>query len=247
MSSGVYAESTVKPSVLQNRFYEDTDYDKGIRQFCAEKGILYQSFWTLTANGKNARSRRISMTVANVQRLTHARLKTPCQEWYTLIWPHATAYCKLRKCITYTKGYNWFCIVARFTLAGHLFRTKAISSAAQARGITPAEVWFRYLVSSIGATTFQSQIKSRSFDTLPENLSFSSNSKVQRHNIVILTGTKDDNHMKQDLNILQWKLEEEEMKEMDRLIWFMDHQWNYCILVYYIVHCLNRFLRITYS
>ena len=42
--------------------------------------------------------------------------------------------------------------------------------------------------------------------------------QVQRHNIVILTGTKSDTHMKQDLNILQWKLEDPEIKEMDRLI-----------------------------
>lgn len=50
--AAVYAEASVKPSVLQNRFYEDSDYDKEIRKFCASKGIFYQSFWTLTANGK---------------------------------------------------------------------------------------------------------------------------------------------------------------------------------------------------
>jgi len=116
---GVYDEATVKPSVLQNRFYDDTDYDKKIRKFCAEKGILYQSFWTLSANG-------------------------------------------------------------------HLLRTKVIADAAQARGITPAEVWFRYL--------------------------------VQRHNIVILTGTKNETHMKEDLNILNWSLDESELNDMDRLI-----------------------------
>lgn len=114
----VYAEASVKPSVLQNRFYEDSDYDKEIRKFCASKGIFYQSFWTLSANG-------------------------------------------------------------------HHLRSMAIMSAAQKRGLTPAEVWFRYL--------------------------------VQRHDIVVLTGTKDDTHMKQDLNILNWKLEENEMADMDRL------------------------------
>ena len=62
----------------------------------------------------------------------------------------------------------------------------AISSAAQRRGVTPAEIWFRYL--------------------------------VQRHNIVIVTGTKNEIHMKQDLNILTWNLDEKEMAEMDRLI-----------------------------
>lgn len=42
--------ASVKPAVVQNRFYADTDYDVGIRAFCREQGIDYQSFWTLTAN-----------------------------------------------------------------------------------------------------------------------------------------------------------------------------------------------------
>jgi diketogulonate reductase-like aldo/keto reductase len=40
----------VKPAVLQNRFYADTGYDRQIREFCRQHGIIYQSFWTLTAN-----------------------------------------------------------------------------------------------------------------------------------------------------------------------------------------------------
>jgi diketogulonate reductase-like aldo/keto reductase len=40
----------VKPAVVQNRFYADTGYDAGIRAFCRQHGILYQSFWSLTAN-----------------------------------------------------------------------------------------------------------------------------------------------------------------------------------------------------
>ncbi len=42
--------ASVKPAVVQNRFYADTDYDVGICAFCREQGISYQSFWTLTAN-----------------------------------------------------------------------------------------------------------------------------------------------------------------------------------------------------
>jgi len=41
---------TVKPSVVQNRFYADSDYDVNLRRFCREMGIVYQSFWTLTGN-----------------------------------------------------------------------------------------------------------------------------------------------------------------------------------------------------
>lgn len=40
----------IKPAVVQNRFYPVTGYDVALRKFCAEKGIVYQSFWTLTAN-----------------------------------------------------------------------------------------------------------------------------------------------------------------------------------------------------
>ena len=40
----------IQPAVLQNRFHADSDYDRKLRAFCAERNITYQSFWTLTAN-----------------------------------------------------------------------------------------------------------------------------------------------------------------------------------------------------
>jgi diketogulonate reductase-like aldo/keto reductase len=46
----IYKEATIKPSVLQNRFYNETDYEIKLRVGCLEKGIHYQSFWSLTAN-----------------------------------------------------------------------------------------------------------------------------------------------------------------------------------------------------
>ncbi|MDD5034176.1 MAG: aldo/keto reductase [Methylococcaceae bacterium] len=46
----LYYKAIVKPAVIQNRFYADTHYDREIREFCRQQGILYQSFWTLTAN-----------------------------------------------------------------------------------------------------------------------------------------------------------------------------------------------------
>eukprot|EP00128_Syssomonas_multiformis_P018746 Colp12_sorted_trinity150504_noHs@6400 len=46
----IYNKAKIKPAVIQNRFYADTDYDIRIRDFCTENGIIYQSFWTLTAN-----------------------------------------------------------------------------------------------------------------------------------------------------------------------------------------------------
>jgi diketogulonate reductase-like aldo/keto reductase len=46
----LYKNSKVKPSVVQNRFYSQSGYDKELRAFCSDNGIIYQSFWTLTAN-----------------------------------------------------------------------------------------------------------------------------------------------------------------------------------------------------
>ncbi|KAF1953762.1 aldo-keto reductase-like protein [Byssothecium circinans] len=46
----IYENSTIKPSVVQNRFYPQTRYDVPLRAFCEEHGIAYQSFWTLTGN-----------------------------------------------------------------------------------------------------------------------------------------------------------------------------------------------------
>ena len=46
----LYAKSDIKPAILQNRFYATTDYDKEIRQWCDTHNVIYQSFWSLTAN-----------------------------------------------------------------------------------------------------------------------------------------------------------------------------------------------------
>lgn len=40
----------VKPAVVQNRFFAETHYDREVRAVCAERDLVYQSFWTLTAN-----------------------------------------------------------------------------------------------------------------------------------------------------------------------------------------------------
>ena len=46
----LFEEAKIKPSVLQNRFYEETGHDKELRDFCNEQGVYYQSFWTVNAN-----------------------------------------------------------------------------------------------------------------------------------------------------------------------------------------------------
>ncbi|QKF67330.1 aldo/keto reductase [Arcobacter venerupis] len=46
----LYNNAKVKPSIVQNRFYAQSGYDKEIRAFCNENSITYESFWSLTAN-----------------------------------------------------------------------------------------------------------------------------------------------------------------------------------------------------
>jgi diketogulonate reductase-like aldo/keto reductase len=46
----LFQSAVIKPSIVQNRFYADTRYDREIRAFCRQHQIVYQSFWTLTAN-----------------------------------------------------------------------------------------------------------------------------------------------------------------------------------------------------
>ncbi len=46
----LYRDATVKPSVVQNRFYSESGYDKELRLWCNTHGIIYQSFWSLSAN-----------------------------------------------------------------------------------------------------------------------------------------------------------------------------------------------------
>ncbi len=40
----------VMPSFVQNRCYANRGWDKGVREFCKERGIVYQGFSLLTAN-----------------------------------------------------------------------------------------------------------------------------------------------------------------------------------------------------
>lgn len=40
----------VRPAVVQNRFYRDTAWEGPLRAFCRARGIVFQSFWTLTGN-----------------------------------------------------------------------------------------------------------------------------------------------------------------------------------------------------
>lgn len=57
----VWKSAKIKPSVVQNRFYRDTEYDIPLRRFCREHGIVYQSFWTLSANPRLLRHSSVEL------------------------------------------------------------------------------------------------------------------------------------------------------------------------------------------
>jgi len=46
----LWGAARIKPAVVQNRFHDETGYDRELREFCTSHRISYQSFWTLTAN-----------------------------------------------------------------------------------------------------------------------------------------------------------------------------------------------------
>lgn len=69
----LYAEAEVKPAVVQNRFYADTDYDAELRQWCKEQNIIYQSFWSLTANPHLLGSKTL-FTLARKYRKSEAQI-----------------------------------------------------------------------------------------------------------------------------------------------------------------------------
>lgn len=114
----LYDAARVKPAVVQNRFYAETGYDREIRAFCRARRIIYQSFWTLTAN------------------------------------PHVLAHRTVRR------------LAARY-------------------GRTPEQILFRHLTQS---------------------------------DIVPLTGTRSEEHMREDLAIFEFELSEAERAELDALL-----------------------------
>jgi diketogulonate reductase-like aldo/keto reductase len=58
--SALHEAARIKPSVVQNRFYRETGYDRELRAFCRQHDVSYQSFWTLTANPHLLAHREIS-------------------------------------------------------------------------------------------------------------------------------------------------------------------------------------------
>lgn len=60
------SQVSVKPAVIQNRFYSATQFDVPLRAFCREQEIPYQSFWTLSANPELIQSDAVQQLAAKV-------------------------------------------------------------------------------------------------------------------------------------------------------------------------------------
>jgi diketogulonate reductase-like aldo/keto reductase len=54
--SKLYQEASIPPSFVQNRCYARTGWDEDVRDFCRERGIVYQAFSLLTANRRELAS-----------------------------------------------------------------------------------------------------------------------------------------------------------------------------------------------
>lgn len=67
----LYESAKVKPAVVQNRFYPKTHFDTKIRAFCVEKGIIYQAFWTLSANPGIVRSADVGAVAEQISVSPH--------------------------------------------------------------------------------------------------------------------------------------------------------------------------------
>jgi diketogulonate reductase-like aldo/keto reductase len=67
------ATARIKPAVIQNRFYAETNYDRDIRAFCDQSQIIYQSFWTLSAN-PHVLAHKTMTALASIHQRTAAQI-----------------------------------------------------------------------------------------------------------------------------------------------------------------------------
>lgn len=74
----LYEMARIKPWVLQNRFYADSNFDVDLRAFLKKKDVKYQSFWTLTAN-------RHALATPQAQRMAAAKGLTPQTLMYAFL------------------------------------------------------------------------------------------------------------------------------------------------------------------
>ena len=69
----LYSDAGVKPAVLQNRFCPERGYDINLRHWCDAQRVVYQSFWSLTANPAMLASHTI-LNLVRKYRATEAQI-----------------------------------------------------------------------------------------------------------------------------------------------------------------------------
>ncbi|KAL5484967.1 hypothetical protein ACEPAI_7609 [Sanghuangporus weigelae] len=62
-----------KVEVVQNRWYQENDWDKDVVKYCKEHGVMYQSFWTLTGSPSLLKDRTI-LKIAETLQCTPAQV-----------------------------------------------------------------------------------------------------------------------------------------------------------------------------
>jgi diketogulonate reductase-like aldo/keto reductase len=70
----IHERASIKPVIVQNRFCPATKFDINLRKFCHEKTLIYQSFWTLTANPRLVWSAEVGVLANQLDISTQAAL-----------------------------------------------------------------------------------------------------------------------------------------------------------------------------
>lgn len=69
----LHAKAKIKPTIVQNRIYANTKFDRELREWCKQESIEYQAFWIIRANGKLLASEEIG-SIANELKVTPAQV-----------------------------------------------------------------------------------------------------------------------------------------------------------------------------
>ena len=64
----LWTRSSTKPAIVQNRCFAATGWDRAVRTFCREQGLVYQGFSLLTANREVLWDRRVHAIAARLGR-----------------------------------------------------------------------------------------------------------------------------------------------------------------------------------
>ncbi|GJN74292.1 aldo-keto reductase (AKR) [Purpureocillium lilacinum] len=61
----VYARASLKPAIVQNRFWSRTGFERALRSYCRENDMVFQAFWTITANRELLESEPVRFVAQN--------------------------------------------------------------------------------------------------------------------------------------------------------------------------------------